>query len=428
MLSVLNLDEALDLVRQHLGRVVTDRAPGIPPIETVPLDRALGRRLAAPILAPFDVPPFDRSQVDGMAVHAADTFGASETTPAILRFAGEVHMGQAETIPLAAGHCMAVPTGGLLPPGADAMVMIESVELLDLATRLITHSVSPGNQVTRRGDDAKAGQTVIPAGRLLGSQEIGALAALGLHAVEVAGLSLRVGILSTGDELVDAAGPASSGMIHDVNGPMLAASVREAGAVPIPYGIVPDQLDQVQAALGRALLETDLVLISGGSSVGSRDFVEPAIQAAGQPGLLFHGLAIKPGKPTLAGLCDGKLVFGLPGHPVAAWFVFEQLVRPILNHLRGVEPPSRPTIAARTTCRIPSNHGRAEFLLVRLVPDPTPDHTDWLAQPLATRSGLVTLLAASDGYICIPRDCEGLAEQEPVTVHLLRNLESRVQP
>lgn len=457
MLKVLSLAKAQALLMGELERLFLDRSTsGKISSEMVSLAAASGRILAEVIVAPEDVPAFDRSQVDGLAVRAADTYGASEALPAILDWAGEVAMGQAASLPLFPGACMGVATGGMLPPGADAMVMIEDVEQIDAASRLVTRSVSPGSHVTHRGDDTRAGQVVLPAGRCLKAQELGALAALGLSQVRVVA-QVRVGILSTGDELVaagqasadslpevayKAAGPAQVplGTVYDANGPMLAAAVREAQALPVEFGIVRDQLEDLTIMLQTALEQTDLVLISGGSSAGARDYVERAITAAGQPGVLLHGLAVKPGKPTLAGICQGKLVIGLPGHPVAAWFIFEQLVRPLLAALGHRTPLARPKVRARTTSRIPSNHGREEYVLVRLMPaaevasamqtgarsatadamtHPAGQPISWLAEPLPTRSGLITQLSASDGYLVIDRDSEGLEAGSEVVVTLL---------
>lgn len=443
MLTVTPLEKARALLLAESARLAELKtpSPASPECwESLSLPGATGRILAESILAPAPVPSFDRSQVDGLAVRAVDTFGASEALPAILNFAGEGWMGQPATRPLQPGECFAVATGGMLPAGADAMVMIEDVEQLDQETRLVTRSVSPGNQVTRCGDDCQAGQLILEAGRRLRAPEIGAIAALGLDRVRVRPL-VRVAIVSTGDELIAAGSVAQvnaapAGLIFDANGPMLAAAVQEAGGLPVPLGIVRDQLGELTTVLEQALGQADLVLVSGGSSVGARDYVEQAIAAAGTPGVVLHGLAVKPGKPTLAGICQGKIVIGLPGHPVAAWFIFEQLVRPLIQQQSGLDPERfiPCTVMARTSSRIPSNHGREEFVLVRLVrpgadlrpmdgePDEAwPGHEIWLAEPLPTRSGLITQLSTSDGYLRIDRDSEGLEAGVLVRVTLLRS-------
>ncbi|MDD2534870.1 MAG: molybdopterin molybdotransferase MoeA, partial [Eubacteriales bacterium] len=412
----LDLEAAIHILTQHVMSKDS---------QTVSLADAVGRVLAAAVIATSDVPSFDRTQVDGLAVRATDTFGASDSLPAILTYCGEVHMGADAQLVIAPGQCAYVPTGGMIPSGADAMVMIEYVEILDSQTRLVSQRVSPGQSITQKGDDTTIGQIILPAGRIITSTDIGALAALGLATIKVLPL-LRIGYLSTGDELVDVQTHASlaTGQIWDVNRPMLAAAIQSAGQIGIDYGIVTDQLEPMTARLRQALDSCDLVLLSGGSSAGTHDFVAQAIQNAGSPGVLFHGLAVKPGKPTMAGLCDGHIAIGLPGHPVAAWFMFEQLVKPLISHLTGRESACPASVLARLTCRLPSNHGRAEFVSVRLVADFANDQTQvtspqWLATPLPMRSGLITQLTASDGYILVARDCEGLEAGTVVTVTLM---------
>lgn len=430
MLNVLNLESAQNLLLNQCG---PDRRL---PAEQVLLSQLTGRVLAEPILVMRDVPAFDRAQVDGLAVRSTDTFGASDSLPAILQLVGEVEIGQDTTLEIRDGQCAYVPTGGMLPAGADAMVMIEYVEALDATTRLVSQRVSPGQSVTRRGDDARAGQQLLAADHCIQATDIGALAALGLSEASVR-RAVRVGVLSTGDELRDvrAMEQLAVGQILDVNRPMLVAALTRTGICVTDYGIVPDQLEQLNQTLQQAVTENELVLISGGSSVGARDFVEQAINQAGEPGVLFHGIAVKPGKPTLAGRCHDTLVIGLPGHPVAAWFMFEQLALPLVAAWQGQPAQQAPRVIAQLASRLPSNHGREEFVLVRLEragstvtieqtaatlagsDEATGIAPAWLARPLATRSGLITQLTAGDGYLRIPRDCEGLEAGEVVTVY-----------
>lgn len=405
MLLVHDIAQSLNLIRQHI-RTLAD-------CEQLPLQLAGGRILAAPVKASEDVPPFCRSQVDGLAVWAADTFGASETIPAILAYQGEVQMGRPVEFRLQPGQCAYVPTGGELPAGADAMVMIEQVEDLGDGLRQVSQSVSPGTHLTRQGDDITAGTTVFRAGRRLNATDLGTLAALGLATVPVVRRP-RVAILSTGDELIEPDTRPGPGQIYDVNRYTLAETVRLHGGEPVISGIVRDDLTILQQALGQALGTCDLVLVSGGSSVGTRDYVAAAINSLGEPGVILHGIAVKPGKPTMAGVCNGKLVLGLPGHPVAAWFMAHWLAGPVLAWLQGSQPLYKPTVQAMTACRIPSNHGREEFVLVTLQNGDQP-----LAVPVFAKSGLITLLSRSDGYIRIPRDCEGLPQGAPVSVYLL---------
>ncbi len=405
MLTVLGLKEAQDLLLMHFQAQLNKK-----PRQTVyvPLQAAIGRVLSTDLIASANVPAFDRSQVDGFAVRATDTFGVSESVPAQLRLIGEVAMGQTTTLVIQPGECAYVPTGGMIPPGADAMVMIEHTESFDPTLRLLSQRVAPGQSVTHVGDDCHQGQILLPAGHSIRSADLGALAALGLAQIEVFS-QIHVGILSTGDELIDIdqVSQIAPGQIIDVNRPMLLAAAKKLGARVLDYKIVPDQLDLLQTKLQQAVRENDLVLISGGSSAGARDYVEQAMNLAGKPGVILHGIAVKPGKPTLAGNCDGTMVIGLPGHPVAAWFMFDQLTRPLIETWSGKPIQIKPSISARLTTRIPSNHGREEFVLVRLRSDDL-DPLKVLAEPLATRSGLVTQLTAGDGYLRIPRDREGL--------------------
>ncbi len=426
MLHVLSLDEARQTLLAQISPLTRT--------ERITAADAAGRILAQSVCASADVPGFDRSSVDGLAVHAADTFGAGESLPAMLQLAGSVAMGEAPAFRLGRGECAAVPTGGALPEGADAMVMIEYVEDMGDGLRLISRPASPGDHLVLRGDDFRAGQTVLPAGRRLRAADAGTLAALDVAAVDCLARP-RVAIISTGDELVPAGMRLSPGQIHDVNSPALAALVRSAGGEPLLCGVVRDDLSQLTAALSAALDACDLVLVSGGSSVGEKDHLNAAIAAQGEPGLLFHGIAVKPGKPTLAGAAHGKVLLGLPGHPLAAWFMANLLAVPLVHALQGVPPPEPPAVQARTACRIPSNVGRESVILVRLIPagpditpapangsnaaraaDPGTEAHGWLAEPVFSKSGLITVLSQSDGFIRISRDREGLEAGDPVTV------------
>lgn len=407
MLQVLGVDEARDLLLTHVRPIRR--------VERVSLSDAVGRVLAEDIVASADVPDFDRSTVDGLAVRASDTFGSSENLPAMLEFIDSVVMGQAPAFQIKPGACAAVPTGGALPAGADAMVMIEYVEDLGDSLRLVHRPSSPGDHLILRGDDFKAGQTVLPAGRVLKTADTGTVAALDTHIVPVFAKP-RVAVISTGDELVPVGQPLAPGQIHDVNSPALAALIRQAGGDPVLFGIVADQPDLLDDCLKKALRDCDLVLISGGSSVGEKDHLAAAIESQGEPGILFHGIAVKPGKPTLAGCAQGRILLGLPGHPLAAWFMAHWLALPLIYALQGAVMPEQSTVVARTCCRIPSNVGRESIIPVRLMPDPD-DCLSWLAEPVFTKSGLITVLSQSDGCIRINRDREGLEAGTRVKVY-----------
>ena len=309
MLNVLAPEEARELIRKEFsGNVKT---------EQVPLDKAFGRVLAEDICAREYVPDFDRSTVDGYAVRASDTFGCSESLPALLTRAGEVLMGQKPSVSVNAGSCAAIPTGGALPEGADSVVMVEYTEDYGDGTIGILKSAVPGNNLIFRGDDVYPGKQVIAAGKRLGAGDIGALAAMGITEVSVA-CRLKAGIISTGDELVTADTVPGPGQIRDVNSNMLSAILEGAGAEPVCFGIIKDKDELLRDCLEKAAEECDIVLISGGSSVGEKDAAVRVIASEG--GILFHGIAMKPGKPTILGKVNGKPVFGLPGHPAAAYF------------------------------------------------------------------------------------------------------------
>lgn len=376
--------------------------------ETVPPELALGRVLAEDVTADEFVPGFDRSTVDGYAVRSADTFGCSDALPALLTLRGDVRMGEGAGMELLPGECAAIPTGGAVPAGADAAVMLEYTEEYGDGTVGILKSAAPGENMIFRGDDMRPGDTVLPRGRRLTAPDIGSLAAMGVCLVPVAERP-RVGILSTGDELVPVSRTPGEGQIRDVNSAMLAALVRDAGAEPVSFGILKDDEALLARALDEALSRCDMVLISGGSSVGMKDATCRVLEARGE--VLLHGIAMKPGKPTILGRADGKPVFGLPGHPVAAFFVSELFVRPLIARLMGREVRER-TVTARLTEAVSANHGRAQYMGV-LLSDGEGGPT---ARPIHGKSGLITGLAGSDGYFCIPRDCEGLPASAPVQV------------
>ena len=401
MLNVKTPDEVYRLVAQ---------TPFVStPVQMVPLAQAGGRVLAKPILAGEYVPGFHRSTVDGYAVAASDTFGASETIPAILEVAMEIQMGKSALGPLRPGCCAAIPTGGALPQGADAAVMMEHTEDYQDGTVGIYKPVAPGENVIFKGDDICPGKEVLAAGCTLGAKEIGALAAMGILQVPVRQRP-RVAILSTGDELVPVEQLPGDGQVRDVNGAMLAALCQSLGAEPLTCGIVADEAGCLETALEQALVQGDMVLISGGSSVGSRDATFRAMEAQGP--LLCHGIAMKPGKPTIMGSGGGKPILGLPGHPAAAFFVAELFLPSLLARLTG-QHLRRYMFPAKLAEMVSANHGRAQYMGVRITGT---QEEGFMAHPIHGKSGLISLLADSEGYFCIPRDCEGMAAGETVYV------------
>jgi molybdopterin molybdotransferase len=381
-------------------------APG-PATEAVPVESAYGRILAADVTADSDIPGFDRSVVDGYAVRAADTAGAGESVPALLTCTARIAMGrQDEVITLAPGTCAYIPTGGVMPAGADAVVMVEYTEEA-ADTVLVKKSVSHGENVLRCDEDFRAGATVFSAGRRLYPQDTGVLAACGCSVVTVARKPV-VGIISTGNELVPATVIPAPGEVRDANAPMLAAYLSEYGCEPRLYGIVRDEKEAFEAILSRAVPECDVVLLSGGSSKDDRDMTAGTIAAMGE--VLVHGIAIAPGKPTIVGRIAGKPVFGLPGHPASALVVLIAIVRPLLDRMLGVMQPLQRTVKATLAVNIPSQRGREEYVRVRL--------ENGVATPLFGKSGLLNTLVRSDGLVRIPAGAEGLEQGSGVEVIL----------
>lgn len=379
--------------------------------ESLSLESALGRVLAADIVAAEDLPPFDRSTVDGYAVRAAEVTGA-ESAPVRLRLRGEVRMGEGTTTQVGPGEAVRVPTGGVLPRGADAVVMQEHVQMDGEEIR-IRRPVRSGENVLSRGEDVRRGDVVLRAGRRLRPQDLGILAGLGRARVPVR-LRPRVAVLSSGDELVPPDRVPAPGQVRDMNAVALAGLVRRAGGEPAPFAILPDDLETVTAALRRAVAEVDVVVISGGSSVGERDVVVDAIQALGPPGIIVHGVAIRPGKPTVLGAAGNRPVIGLPGNPVSAMVIFEAFVRPVLAALLGTAEPSRPGVRARAARAIAAPAEREDHVRVSLE---ARGEEVW-ARPLPTKSGLLTSMVRADGMVIVPAGRQ-IAEGELVEVDLL---------
>lgn len=400
MLYVKTPEEVLALIEKEFSSVAQS--------EPVPLGSAMGRILAEDIAATEYVPDFDRSTVDGFAVRAKDTFGCTDAIPAILPLQGEVLMGQGAGFSLEEGACAGVPTGGALPEGADSVVMVEYTEDYGDGTIGISKSAAPGQNMIFRGDDVFPGKVILKKGRVLSSQDIGALAAIGRVQVPVV-RKLTVGVISTGDELVPPQVTPGPGQVRDVNSPMLEAMLTSFGVQVINYGIVVDDEELLAEKVTRAVSECDAVLLSGGSSVGVKDAACRIIQSMGS--LLLHGIAIKPGKPTILGKTGNKPLVGLPGHPVAAYFITKLFVLPLLSRLMGRQQEHY-TIPARITESISANHGRAQYHCCRL------ERREGVlyAHPIRGKSGLITTLAGADGYFCIPRDCEGLPQGAEIQV------------
>lgn len=386
--------------------------PGPP--EQVPIIDALGRPLARDVVAAGNVPHFTRAVMDGYAVAAADTFGASEGQPAYLTVRGGVTMGEAPGMRVGPGEALRIATGGMLPHGADAVVMWEhtreSGEVLE-----VNRPVAPGEHIVTVGEDVREGETVLTAGRVLRPADIGLLAGLGVTGIAVARRP-RVAVISTGDELVGPDEIPGPGQIRNVNQYSLGAWVRHLGGEPLLLGRVRDDAGEILALVRRAVAAADLVLISGGSSAGARDLTRAVVESLGDPGLLFHGIAVRPGKPTVVGAHRGVPVFGLPGHPISAMVIFLVLVRPLLERMLGIPPGEGGVrVLARLTDNLPSQAGREDYYQVAL----RPGFGGMEATPVFRKSGLVTAMVRGRGMVRVAPEREGLEAGELVEVDLL---------
>jgi putative molybdopterin biosynthesis protein len=382
--------------------------------EQVPLLKAHFRVLAEDVTSTLDIPPFNRSTVDGFAVKAADTFGADEKTPGQMKVCGIVNIGELPRVTVASGEAADIVTGAPIPEGADAVVMVEDTEKAGGTIR-VYRAATEGENVMKRGADIRKGEIVLKAGHVLGSREIGVLAALGLAEVRVCGIP-RVVVLSTGGEVTEPGKPLLPGKIFDINAYTLCAAVLESGGSPVYLGVVPDEKAKLRDALVRALEVADVVLSSGGVSVGPKDLVPMTIASLGEPGLVFSGIALKPGKPTTVASVAGKALFALPGHPTSALLVFHLLVRPLIWRLSGREAPQVETVQALAGMRFFSAKGRRTFVMVKLRKN---EAGKVVAEAVETgASGAITTLAKADGYVEIPENEQFVDKDEEVEVAL----------
>ncbi len=380
-------------------------------VETVALAQAHRRVPAEPVHAPHDLPGFARSTVDGYAVRAGDTYGASEGLPSYLEVTGAVGMGRAPEGAVAPGSAVAMPTGGVIPDGADAVVMVEHTQEAMAGTIEVVRPAAPGDGLVRADEDASEGTELVPAGRGLRAQDLGLLAAAGVTDVR-AYARPRVAIVSTGDEVVDpATAKLGAGQVRDASAVALAALVRDAGGEPDPRGIVPDDHDALAAVLREAVQSSDVVVVSAGSSVGARDETAAVVAGLGKPGIWAHGIAVRPGKPTLLADCGGVPIVGLPGNPRSALGVFRLLGMPIVRLVGGVtQPTAEASTRARLERDVPSAAGRLDIVQVSV--------RNGVASPLFGASALLSILSAADGYIVVADEATGLQAGTEVDVTL----------
>jgi molybdopterin molybdotransferase len=381
--------------------------------ETVPREVALGRVPASPVVSGAELPGFARSTVDGYAVRAADTYGAGDGLPAYLDLIGAVLMGAPADVAVRPATAVQIPTGAVIPTDADAVVMVEHTQLTTPDVIEVTKPVAVGEGIVRADEDVAVGAEIAPAGRPLRAQDLGILAAAGVTEVEVR-MRPRVAIISTGDEVVPpSTKQLSPGQVRDATASALAALVIEAGGEPSMRGIVPDDVEALTKTMAEALQDCDLVVVSAGSSVGARDETTAAVASLGEPGIFCHGLAVKPGKPTLLAECSDVPVIGLPGNPLSALVVFRLVGLPVLRLVGGITvPPPEPTTTATLSRSVASAAGRLDVVQVQLRDD--------VATPLFGFSALLSLLTSADGYVMIPEAATGVDAGTAVTVTMYR--------
>jgi molybdopterin molybdotransferase len=385
------------------------------PREEIPIQQALGRITAEPVLAPHPLPSFPRSTVDGFAVRAADTYGASEGLPAYLSVIGEVPMGAPAYFDIRPAECALIHTGGMLPPSADGVVMVEYTQSVRAGEIEVLRAVAVAENVLNVGEDVAAGQEVIPAGMRLRAAEIGGLAGLGINRVQVTRRAI-VAIISSGDEVVPLEATIQPGQVRDINAYSLSSLVEEAGGEALYYGIVRDDAEAMQATAAQALDACDVVVITAGSSASTRDLTAAVINRLGKPGVLVHGVNVRPGKPTILAVCNGKAMIGLPGNPVSALVIAGLFVVPVIQHLLGVQKARpRPSLSARLSLNLASQAGREDWIPVRI--HATKD--GYQAEPVFGKSNLIFTLSRADGLVRIPPDATGLSAGELVEVILL---------
>ena len=423
-LTLLPPDQARDELLSHLSPPTIDS-------ESIDVVHALGRFTASDTFAPHPLPDFPRTTVDGYAVRAKDTFGASDSLPAYLTLIGEVPMGDTPSFELSAGQCALIHTGGMLPNGADAVVMLEytqqtsevSKDLGGLPLEIeIFKSVADGENLIRIGEDVAQNQLVIPKGTHIRPSEIGGLMALGYTTVHVANKP-RVGLISTGDEVIDPAQTPRPGQVRDINSYTLGALVEKSGGVAVRYGIFGDSFQLLKEAAAKALSECDVVIITAGSSASTRDMTAEVIRQLGEPGVLVHGINTRPGKPTILGVCNSRAVIGLPGNPVSALVNGYLFVVPVIEKLLGASPKPKATVQAKLTVNLSSQAGREDWWPVKLSPSPAfgrgARSEGMVADPIFGKSNLIFTLASADGLLRIHPDATGLSAGEMVEVVLI---------
>ncbi len=410
-LTLLPPDEARTLLLSHLSQPISDS-------ELINVTSALGRILAEDISAPQPLPDFQRSTVDGYAVRSEDTHGAGDALPSYLNLIGEIPMGDAPAFEIGVGQCALIHTGGMLPEGADAVVMLEYTQSVEENEIEIFRAVADGENVIHVGEDVAQGQKIQAKGSLMRPAEIGGLMALGIVKVKIV-RKPWIGLISTGDEVIDPEQAPRPGQVREVKSFTLGALGEKSGGIAKRYDIISDKFEALKNAAANALSECDVVIITAGSSASTRDRTADVIRSLGKPGVLVHGINTRPGKPTILGVCDGKAVIGLPGNPVSALVNGYLFVVPVIERLLGALPRSKPTVLARLTVNLPSQAGREDWWPVKLIVHPQSSIVNLDADPVFGKSNLIFTLASADGLLRISPDATGLSAGETVEVILI---------
>ena len=381
--------------------------------ENVAVVNCLGRVVARDIQSPQSLPNFPRSSVDGFAVRSVSTYGASNQSPVYLTNIGEVKMGESNDLFVAKDQAVQIHTGGMLPGNADSVLMVEDSQKVSNDEIEVRKAVAAGENVLHVGEEIEAGSIVLSAGTKLRSIEIGGLSALGINNIDVWSQP-KIGIISSGDELVDPGDEILLGQIRDVNSSMIAALVQSWGGNPIRYGIIKDKKQDLFEVANIALEGCDLLIFTAGSSVSARDITSDTIRKLGSPGIIVHGINIRPGKPTILANCSGKPVIGLPGNPVSAYVTSNLFVRPIIEFLLNLEPKDLPTVKAELTTNLPSKAGREDWIPVHL----SKKALEFTAEPVYLKSNFIVSLNKADGFVCISAEKTGLDAGDLVEVIL----------
>jgi len=385
--------------------------------EVINIKNALHRILSKEIIAPANLPGFNRSTMDGYAIRAEDSFGATESLPSYLKIMGEIKMGDRPDFKINPGEAVKISTGGMLPEGANAVMMVEYTEKIDDTTIESRRSISPWENVVREDEDLKTGEIILKRGSRLRPQDIGVLAGIGKTNIQIY-RKPKIAIISTGNEIIPAEGEPRIGQIRDINSYTLGACIEELGGVPVCRGIIKDEVILLKQEIKKTIKEdkVEAVIISGGSSVGVRDVTLEVLNRLGKPGVLIHGVSVKPGKPTILAIADNRPIFGLPGHPVSAMIIFDLFIRPLISWLQGGQCNynSAKETEAELTCNMVSDSGREDYIRVFVYEK----NKKFYAEPILGKSGLISTMVQASGLIKIGLNIEGLEKGSKVMVRL----------